>query len=73
MNLINQFAAISDSGQTYTLCVYQDLVDVSTFDDPNAKIPGSKQILTEGGMPVNWIDKNNFRLAETGEFIRRIM
>ena len=72
MKEIDRFQVISESGNEHTVIVYQEYIDVSTHDDPNASIPGSKSGVTLEGYHVNFIDENTFKIVETDEIVRRI-
>lgn len=72
MKEIDQFQVISESGKEYTVTVYQEDIDVSSHDNPNATIPGHKRALTLEGYHVNFIDDNTFRIVETNEIVHSI-
>lgn len=68
---IDRFHALSDSGKEYTIIVFQDLLDASTMDNIEEEIPGRKRMKTSTGMPINFIDSNNFVIALTGEHLHK--
>ena len=72
MKEIDQFEVISEAGKEYTMTVYQEYINVSSHDDPNATIPGHKQAHTLEGYHVNFIDNNTFKIVETNEVVHRI-
>ena len=69
---IDRFNAASDAGVTYTLIVYQDMIDASSQDSPDAELPGRKHLTTSGGLTVNYIDAKTFKIVQTDEVIRKI-
>jgi len=69
---IERFQAVSDSGNKYTVLIYQKFIDASTAEDPNKYIPGIKSARTLDGQPLNRIDDKSFEIVETGEIITRI-
>ena len=63
------FNARTDDGQTIELMVHQDEIDAGTMDNPSAKIPGQKIILTVDGASVNHLDKGKYQIVQTGEIL----
>ncbi len=70
--IIEEFDAVSESGQVHSIIVWQEWHDVGTASDPTAKVPGLKEMITSEGIHVNYIDPNTFKLVNTDEIIRRV-
>jgi hypothetical protein len=60
------FMAYTDGGQPVRLHIYTDFVDVATGANPNAVIPGLKELVTGDGLAVNRLDKGKYEVVATG-------
>ncbi len=68
---IENFIAKSDSGKQYRIFHYQEYIDASSADDPNATMPGRKFLTTSDGGHVNYIDANTFKIVATDEIVTK--
>lgn len=68
---IDSFPAFTDTGTEYRIFQYQEYIDASTAQKPNATIPGLKFMETSDGFHVNYLDDNTYQIVETGEIVRR--
>ena len=67
----DRFLTKTDTGKEYVIIQYQEYIDASTARDPNAEIPGIKDLRTINGLHVNYIDSKTFKVVETNEIVRK--
>lgn len=63
------FAAHDEDGHLHTLHVYIDILDASTFGNPNTEVEGLRSISTDSGDPVNRLDKGRYQVVTTGQIL----
>ena len=68
---IERFSTRIDNGKEYIIIQYQEYIDASSFDNPNAEIEGLKSLRTDDGLHVNFIDSKTFKVVETNEIVRK--
>ena len=65
------FTAQGDDHKIYTIYEFTDFEDIRTHDDyATVKIPGSEELRTSDGIPVNYKEKGVYQIASTGVIIR---
>lgn len=62
--------AKGDDGRQYTIYIYTDLLDASSFENPNAVTEGVKELRTSDGMVVNLLQKGVYQIVQTGVVVR---
>lgn len=60
---IKSFWAYDKDGKAYKINVFESIINIGDFHDPNGTRSGRTRLLTEEGFAVNVIDK------EKGEFL----
>ena len=68
----DEFVVITDSGQKYTIYEYTNFIDVGTFQNPKATIPGLREFRTSDGMAVNILKEGSYEIVQLGVNARRI-
>ena len=68
----NEFTAISDDGQEYTIYEYTDVIDAGNLSDPNATIRGAKRLCTSEGEDVNFKGEGVYEIVTSGIILRKI-
>ena len=68
--LIGSFYAVSASGESITLCVYQDVIPAGSFGDPHATVLGLKRIEDEEGRAVNYCGNGEYEIVSLGLKLR---
>lgn len=63
---MGSFTAYDDSGNSYVLEIYADVIDAGTMDDPNAEHFGVHKILTADGSHVNRVSKGSYQIVSSG-------
>jgi hypothetical protein len=66
-----RFRVKTNAGKEYIVVQYQEYISVPSFDDPD-ETPGKKWMATSAGLLVNYIDLETFKIAQTGEIVRKI-
>jgi hypothetical protein len=66
----SSFIAVDDNGNSHRLHVFVEIIDASTQSEPGAETEGLKQIRTEGGQSVNWLEKGRYEVVTTGMKLR---
>lgn len=69
---IGRFLAEDDSGAQYTIIQYQEMINASSMDDPNATVRGQKYMETSDGLDVNYIDSKTFKIVNIDTVVRKI-
>lgn len=75
---ISRFKAVSDSGEEYTVIVYQNLINGRSHKHPNDWFPSKMYYLvTTNGLSVNpvgaeGLDAETFHIIETDQIIRKV-
>ena len=72
MKEIGRFIAKTDTGKEYEIIQFQEYIDVSSHDDPNAEVPGHKFLRTAEGLNINLIDSQTFKIVETNEIVKKV-
>jgi hypothetical protein len=67
----NEFTALAEDGTSVTIQEFTDLIDVSSADNPNARIRGLKTLLTVDGMHVNVVGEGEYEVVQTGLRLRK--
>jgi len=62
VKLEQSFIAKDKKGTIFILKEYSSNLDVPSHDEPDARIPGMKEIRMDNGLPVEWIEKGKYRL-----------
>jgi len=69
---IDRFRARTESGTEYTIIEYQTYISSQTFGNPNSEVLGLKKLVTTTGLCVNYINPHTFKIASTGEILRKV-
>ncbi|MFL6843758.1 MAG: hypothetical protein ACJ8ER_02620 [Allosphingosinicella sp.] len=69
---VERFAAIGDSGRTYTVVIYQKLIEFRPLSGPVQYAKGAMDAKLLDGRDVNPKDTETFEIVETGEIIRKV-
>lgn len=72
MEFIRTIRCEDDQGNQYQVEEWQEFIDAGHMRDPNARIPGMKELRLSDGSPVNFIDSDTFKIVRTDAIIRRI-
>jgi len=59
---IGEFIAQDSAGKSYTILVFQDIVDAGTRGDPHAELRGVRSLKTAAGERVNYVEKGKYRV-----------
>jgi hypothetical protein len=70
---IDRFFTKTDDGEEYEIIQYQEFIDASSHDDPNAEVPGIKRFRTSNGLFVQYIDPNTFKIITSSKIIKRVL
>lgn len=68
----NEFTAISDDGQEYSIYEYSKIIDVGHQSDPNATIEGIKRLCTSECDVVNFKGEGIYEIVASGIILRKI-
>ena len=63
------FLAEDDTGRTYWLDVFVDVLDVGTNDNPHAERKGLREIKTRTGQFLNRLEKGKYKLIYSGRIL----
>ena len=69
VDLEASFLAQDDTGRTYWLDVFVDVLDVGSHDNPHAERKGLREIKTRTGQFLNRLEKGKYKLIHS----RRIL
>ena len=65
------FTAQGDDHKIYTIYEFTDFEDIRTHDDyATVKIPGSRELRTSDGTPVNYKEKGVYQIVSNGMILR---
>ena len=62
--LVDQFTARADNGDEFLIYVYQHYNDAGTLQNPNAEMPGLKELMTSDGRHVNVKGKDIYEILD---------
>jgi len=66
------FTAQGNDHQIYTIYEYTNFEDTRSHNHSlTAEIPGSRDLLTSDGEPVDWKEKGVYQIVTTGVILRR--
>jgi hypothetical protein len=68
---ISRFKAVAGTGREYTIVEYQDYIMDRNAAELTANIQGMKRLTTDRGYHVHTIDKDTFKIYETGDIVKR--
>ena len=69
---LNRFKVRSEEGREYTIIQYQDYIMDRNAAELTANIQGFQRLATDKGWHVHSIDKDTFKIYETGEVVKRV-
>lgn len=69
---VERFAAIGDSGRTYTVVIYQRQVEFRPLSGPVQYLKGATDAKLLDGRDVSPKDSETFEIVDTGEIIRKV-
>jgi hypothetical protein len=72
MKKVSEFKAVDESGNIYTVNVFQHYINVGDLKNSNAVIPGLKELRLATGGHVNMISDTEFEIVQTGTRIKKI-
>ena len=64
------FKAVDDAGREYVIHEYVDIIDVSSYGEPNATKEGIRRLTTGQGGNVNYLAKGEYQIVSTGVRVR---
>jgi hypothetical protein len=68
---IGRFFAKTDSGKEYEIIQYQDYIDASTMDNPNAEVPGKNVCRPQTAYTLITLIQKHLRLSRQMRLLRR--
>lgn len=57
------FIAVDDKGNEYRIHKYQDMIESRTLDGAVSRIPGLKELLTDDGDHVNFVEPGVYEIV----------
>lgn len=60
---IERFRAVAADGYETTIIVYQEFIDTGTRKNPNAVVPGLREVRTIDGFACNCKDEDTFEIV----------
>lgn len=70
--MTDKFLVITDSGQKHLVYEYTNILDASSFENPNATMPGLKELRTSDGKAVNFVSEGVYKIVVLDVIARRI-
>lgn len=69
---VDCFEAVSKSGTSFTITIYQVFIVVRTTSGPAHEVPSLKEARTEQGYHANYVDDNTYKIVELGIEVTRV-
>jgi hypothetical protein len=67
----DRFRVYTEDGKTVWIRVIRCRIPFTNYEEIPSRIEGTAQLCLEDGSLVNMSDENTFRIATTGELLRR--
>lgn len=71
-HLVDQFDAVSDDSETFTVMRYQRIIRSSPLSGSSPPLKGSTRLALSDGRHVTSIDSVTFKIVATNQIIRKV-